>query len=110
MENLTGYDDVFCEFALCAFNLIGQVVNFFWLLYEFNVVYVQLEKYSICCTVTTYELSRTKIKENHSDAFCLSFSHLYLFLRSCKFAIIETSAYDKAHDQNAMSSLIIQSV
>ena len=27
-ENLTGYDDVVCEFALCTFNLLDRVVNF----------------------------------------------------------------------------------
>ena len=26
-ENLTGYDDVVCEFALCTFNLLDRVVN-----------------------------------------------------------------------------------
>ena len=31
-ENLTGYDDIVCEFAMCAFNLLDRVLNFSWLL------------------------------------------------------------------------------
>ena len=31
VENLTGYDDIVCEFALCTFNLFYRVVNFSWL-------------------------------------------------------------------------------
>ena len=31
VENLTGYDDIVCEFALCTFNLLDRVVNFSWL-------------------------------------------------------------------------------
>ena len=31
VENLTGYDDTVWKFALCTFNLLGRVVNFFWL-------------------------------------------------------------------------------
>ena len=58
-----------------------------------------------------YTLSRTKIKkitiERH---FCLSMYCLYLFIYSCKFVIIETRALEIAHDENAMSSLIIQSI
>ena len=32
VENLTGYDDIVCEFVLCTFNLLNGVVNFSWLL------------------------------------------------------------------------------
>ena len=31
MENLTGYDDIVCELALYTFNLLDQILNFFWL-------------------------------------------------------------------------------
>ena len=31
VENLTGYDDIVREFALCTFNLLDRVVNFSWL-------------------------------------------------------------------------------
>ena len=63
--------------------------------------------------------TRTEIKENFCsfknknkrkslrDIF-VSFFLLYLFIRSCKFVKID--AYDIAHDENAMSSLIIQSI
>ena len=27
VENLTGYDDIVCEFALCTFNLFDRVMN-----------------------------------------------------------------------------------
>ena len=30
VKNLTGYDDVVCEFALCTFNLLNGIVNFSW--------------------------------------------------------------------------------
>ena len=32
VENLTGYDDIVCDFAMCAFNLLDRVLNFSWLL------------------------------------------------------------------------------
>ena len=44
VENLTGYDDIVWEFALCTFHLLDRVVNFSWLFIWFNVVYVQWEK------------------------------------------------------------------
>ena len=31
VENLTGYDDIVCKFALCTFNLLDRVMNFSWL-------------------------------------------------------------------------------
>ena len=31
VKNLTGYDDIVCEFALRTFNLLDRVVNFSWL-------------------------------------------------------------------------------
>ena len=31
VENLTGYDDIVCEFALSTFKLFDQFVNFSWL-------------------------------------------------------------------------------
>ena len=70
--------------------------------YEFNVVYVQHKQ----------EVHIFKNKNNRKswrDIFVYHFLFLYLFIRSCKIAIIETHAYDIAHDANAISSLIIQS-
>ena len=32
VKNLTGYDDIVCEFPLCIRNLLNRIVNFFWLL------------------------------------------------------------------------------
>ena len=31
VENLTGYDDIVCAFAMCAFNLLDRFMNFSWL-------------------------------------------------------------------------------
>ena len=31
VENLTRYDDIVCESALCTFNLFNRVVSFSWL-------------------------------------------------------------------------------
>ena len=44
VENLTGYDDFVCEFALCTFNLFDQSWVSPGCSYEFKVVYVQQEK------------------------------------------------------------------
>ena len=69
VENLTGYNDIVCEFSLCNFTLFDQVVNFSWLF-----IWIQC---SLCATreeitvsVTLqlhmkYTLSRTKMKANH---------------------------------------------
>ena len=51
--------------------------------------------------------NKNKIIKRH---FSLSFTLLYPFIRSCKFVITETGAYNIAHDENAMSSLIIQTI
>ena len=51
MKNLTGYNNIVCEFALCTIDLLDRVVNFSWLFtYEVNVVYAQQEKsqYLLC--------------------------------------------------------------
>ena len=55
-----GYNGIVCDFALCTFNLLDRVVNISWLLCEFNVVYVQRQKYSICYTTTTCKVHTFK--------------------------------------------------
>ena len=40
-ENLTGFNDIVCEVALCTFNLLDRVVNFCWLSIWTYVVYEQ---------------------------------------------------------------------
>ena len=57
-----------------------------------------------------YTLSRTKLKENHYETFLFIISLLYMFIRSCKFVVIGTRAYDIAHDKNTMGSLISESI
>ena len=63
---------------------------------------------SICHTKTTYEVNTFKNKNKRKSSkryFYLSFSLLHLFIRNCKFFIIETRAYDIARNENAMISL-----
>ena len=112
VENLTGYDDIVCEFALCTFNIRDRVVNFSWL-FKFNVVYVQRQNHSIYYTTRTYEVHILKNKNKRKslrDIFVYNFPLLYLFICSCKFVVTEIRTYNIAHDENAMSSLIIQSI
>ena len=54
--------------------------------------------------------NKNKRKSRLRDIFVCHFFFLYLFIRSCKFVTTETRAYDIAHDENVMSSLIIQSI
>ena len=83
-------------------NLLCVLLTYFiesWILpafsYEFNVVFVQRGKsqyllyYNIIWSIK-YTLSRTKIKEIIKIHFCLSFSPLYLYIRSCKFVAVNT--------------------
>ena len=56
-----------------------------------------------CTASITYEVHT--FKKIIKRYFCLSFSPLYLFIRSGKVAITETRAYDIAHDENAMSPI-----
>ena len=52
-----------------------------------------------------YRLSfKSKFKRKPLRHIFLSFSLLYLFIRSSKFVIIETCAYNIANDENAMIS------
>ena len=72
--------------------------------YEFNVVYVQRENHNIFYTTATYEINTVKNKNKIKiikKHFGLSFSLLYLCIRSCKF--------ERENDENVTSSLIIQS-
>ena len=67
---------------------------------------------STCYATATYLVHAFKKKKKIpiKKHFCLSFYRLYLFIRSCKFVVIETCTYDIAQDENAMSLLIIQSI
>ena len=61
------------------------------------------KKSSLCFFTTTYEVHTLKNKNEKKllrDIFDANY----------KFVLIETRAYDIAHDENAMSSLIIQSL
>ena len=109
MENLTGYDYMAFEFAQCTFNLLDRFVNFPRLLFSLCApreitVFVLLHQHM------KYTLQEQKLKKIINRHFCLTFSLSYMFISSCKLFIIETRAYDIAHDENANSSSIIQSV
>ena len=57
VENLTGYDDIVCKFALCTFNLLDRVSP--GCSYEFKCSSCALrEEVSICIcyTTNTYEV------------------------------------------------------
>ena len=72
--------------------------------------------HSICYTRITYEVhtlknqNKNKRKSLSRDIFVYHFLFYICLIRNCKFAVIETRAYDIAHDENATTSLIIQSV
>ena len=83
--------------------------------YEFHVVYVKREKSQyLLCTVTTYEIhtfkNKNKTKVIIEKHFCLSIYRLYLVIGSRKFVLKEKGVYDIPYDENAMSSLIVQSI
>ena len=68
MENLTGYDDVVFEFALCTFNLLMESGISPGCLYELNVVLCATREITVFVILQQqmkYTLSR--IKENHSE-------------------------------------------
>ena len=66
VEDLTGYDDIVCEFALCTFNLLIESLISPGCSYELNVVYVkEITAFVILQQHMKYTLSRTKVKENH---------------------------------------------
>ena len=89
VENLTGYDDTACKFALCTFNLLSRVINFFCCSYEFNVVYVQRDKYIVMLQQhMMYTTFKNKI---------ILFSVLYLC--GCKFVTIKTRTYGIAYNE-----------
>ena len=115
MENLKGYDDSVCEFAQCTFNFLDRVVNFSWLFIRISC--------SLCETreITVFVMYCNNIRNSHfknknktkviiEKHFCLSIYRLYLVIGSRKFVITETGVYDIPYDENAMSSLIVQSI
>ena len=68
--------------------------------------------HNICYTTTTYKVHTFKNKNKRKSLryiFVFLFP-FYMFILGCQFVIIETHAYDTAHDGNAKSSLIVQSI
>ena len=83
--NLAGYDNIVCEFALSTFNLLHRVVNFSWLLYKLNVVYMKQEKYSTFYT-TTYEVHTFK-NNNKKRKQLRYFFVRHFFFYICLFVV-----------------------
>ena len=67
-----------------------------------------MKKITVFVILQQHEVDTFKNKTERKRHFCLLFSLLYLLIRSYKLAIIETRAYDIAHDEDAMISLISQ--
>ena len=75
-----GYYDIVYEFVLCTFKLLDRVINFSWLgcSYEFNVLYLQREKYIVgyifvpkCPSVLFfYNFENSNIVELPTDCIC----------------------------------------
>ena len=88
LNNLTGYDDI-CEFT--------RLVNLMQLMWNER-------NHSICYTATTYEVHTFKNKNKRKslrDTFIYHFLLFSLFIRSCKFVIIETCSYDMMRTRGA---------
>ena len=64
VENLTGYDDIACEFALCTFPLFDQVVNFSWLFIwiQSSLCATERRNHSLCYITTKYKVHAFKNK------------------------------------------------
>ena len=114
MENLTRYN-IICEFALYNSNLIDRVVNLSWLFIWTFCSSCATRKITVFAyTTTTYEVHNFKNENKRElllrDIFLL-FSHLYLFIHSCKFGahvymIEEIDAHETAHDVKVMRQVI----
>ena len=75
--------------------------------WEFNEVYVQREKLFV---IPLHHEAHTFKNKNKRKSIKRHFCLLRLFNCSCNFLIIAKHSYDIAHDKNAMSTLIIQSI
>ena len=81
--------------------------------YEFMKFMCNEINHSICYITTKYKVYTFNKNKRISlqDIFVYHFLfYIYLFIHSCKSVIIETRTYNIAHDENAMSSSIIQSI
>ena len=67
-----------------------------------------MKKITVFVILQQHEVHTFKNKTERKRHFCLLFSLLYLLIRNYELAIIETRAYDIAHDEDAMISLISQ--
>ena len=81
MENLTEYDYIVCEFALCTFltYLIETWISPGYA-YEFKVVYVQPEKSQYFFTTTTYEVHTFKNKIKRKSLRVIFVYHFFFYI------------------------------
>ena len=100
-----GYDDIVWEFALCTLTYLIESWISPGCSYEFYVVYVQPDKSQYLSTAT-YEVHTFKKKNTRKSLRDILDCHFlfYMFLRSCKFVVIETRPFDIAHDEKVMCS------
>ena len=82
--------------------------------YNFQAVYVQQEKTQYVLYYSNIWSTHFQKQKEKKTLFIIIISHyfsrLYLFIFGWKLVITETSSYHKAHDQNAMRLVIIQSI
>ena len=82
--------------------------------YNFQAVYVQQEKTQYLLYYSNIWSTHFQKQKEKKTLFIIIISHyfsrLYLFIFGWKLVITETSSYHKAHDQNAMRLVIIQSI
>ena len=96
MENLTGYDYIVCEFAMCTFNLSDREVDFSWFNKEIytGVQFMCNERnHSICYATTTNEVYTFKNK-NKRKSLREIFAYHFLF---CICLFLDTNLRKQKH-------------
>ena len=108
VENLTRFVD---SLPICCVLSTYAIES--WILpccsHEFNLNYVQGEKSQYLLYYNN--IWGTNFQEQKRKLLRYIFvyhSLFHMFIHGCKFVIIETCSYIIAHDENVMSSLIIQ--
>ena len=113
MENLTGYDNIVCKFALCIFNLLNWVVNFSRLFIWIQCCSCATREITVCYTTTTYEVHAFKNKNKRKpllrDIFVYNFI-VYVCLFVAVICYNRNTRLIICYNRNTESLLIIQSI
>ena len=80
VENLTGYGDIVCEFALCTFKLLDRLVNFPWLFMQIRCSLCATRKITVCFTTTTYGVHTIKNKNKRKSLRNNCFFHFLFYI------------------------------